>query len=413
MKNKILIFLVALFVLLSGSITSINALDNGKQALDNVQQDDYDMFEDEEYLERNWARVELATKIQTTLNDYYNIKDIYNDYYPTYFGGMYVSDDARNLIVQIVKENIPPVESKDFDIYNKIINMDESVKVEYVNYTFNELNNINNYVSDNLFTDESIDNNVAGTYLDIMDNSVNIELTKNNILEQLNIKNTLAKTKGNLNLNAIKFSTAQKPITFKDINAGEMFLLVANKAPFCSMGMRVRYNGNDGYLTAGHCATGLKNFTTGTIEVAQYANNEKYDYAFVKTSSSYTPTNFLYKYDNLPSNITKLGLINYSPVIADNMAISKAGATTKYTTGKVTGLNYTAHYDKGTTLIKGLIKTDAYASGGDSGGVVMIPRTDDNGGAIGIGIISGGPLNEVGMFFTDLSSIPVALQKRY
>ena len=98
MKNNklkyLLLIVVALFTFIS--IVPVNAMTTIQKSLS----------DDEEYLKRNWEKFELSTKIQTTMNDYYNIKDPFTDIYPSYFGGMYVSDDANNLIIQVVKENI-------------------------------------------------------------------------------------------------------------------------------------------------------------------------------------------------------------------------------------------------------------------------------------------------------------------
>ncbi len=404
MKNKIIIFLGLIAIVLTGFITSVNALSFAPSD---------SSFNDEDYLERNWARVELATKVQTTINDYYNIKDVYNDIYPSYFGGMYISDDATSLIIQIVEKNIPTEDSEEFSIYNKIINMDKTIKIEYVNNSFNELNEINNYISDNLFVSDSGKQVITSSYLDIMNNAVDVELIDNNLPQQIKIKSSLLKSKGTMNSDIIKFSKSKEHTTSANINAGGQIWLNSSHSSYCSMGMRVRYNGNNGYLTAGHCAKGYSSFPSGTVQVVQFANNQNYDYAFIKTNSSYTPTNTLQTYSNSPSNITKLGLVNYCPTITVNMAISKAGVRTGYTTGKVTGLNQSVYYSDVNLTLKGMIKSNVYQGQGDSGGVVMIPRTDSNGGAIGLGILSGGVNLDNVMYFSDLNVLPMGLQNRY
>lgn len=43
----------------------------------------------------------------------------------------------------------------------------------------------------------------------------------------------------------------------------------------------------------------------------------------------------------------------------------------------------------------------------------MIPRTDANGGAIGLGLLSGGIDMSNTMHFSDLNVLPVSLQNRY
>jgi hypothetical protein len=176
------------------------------------------------------------------------------------------------------------------------------------------------------------------------------------------------------------------------------------------MGMRVKYNGKNGYLTAGHCAKGYSSFPSGTVKVVQFANNQNYDYAFIQTNSSYTPTNNL---AYTTTGITKLGLITYCPTITVNMAIAKAGVKTGYTSGNVTALNVSVYYSDINVTLKGMIKSNLYQGRGDSGGVVMIPRTDANGGAIGLGILSGGVNLDYEMYFSDMNVYPIALQNRY
>ncbi len=399
MKNKILIFFGLIAIVLASFINSVNALNNSNESFD------------EAYLERNWARVELATKIQNTLNEHYNIKDVFKDIYPSYFGGMYISDDAKNLIIQIVKENIPNENSEEYSFYNKIINMDNSIKIEYVNNSFNELNAVNNYVSENLLTKESSNTTITSSYLDIMNNSVNVGLVNNTSTQQKQIKDSIQKTRLAMNTDIIKFSQAEEYTTSINLNAGEKFVRIFGQNDnYCSVGMRVKYNGAVGYLTAGHCAMGLSSFPTGIIEVAQFSSGQRYDYAFVKSNLLYIPTNDL---AYTAPGITTLGVVNYCPTITAGMVISKAGARTGYTSGKVTGLNESVYYSDVNVQLYGMVKSDVFQGKGDSGGVVMIPRTDTNGGAITVGILSGGVDMDNLMYFTDFSNLPVALQNRY
>lgn len=394
MKTKILIVLGIICAIFTSAIIPVNAQSK---------------FEDEDYLEQNYARVELGTKIQKTFEEHYDIKNVYTDSYPSYYGGMYISDDAQNLIIQIVEKNIPDKNSDEYYIYNELITMDDSIKIEYVENTFNDLNKVNNYISSNLI--QKTDKNITSTYVDIMNNTVGVTLINNDVENREKIEKIV------LNLNdlekngeLIKFYDSKEYTTSANINAGGKIWLNSAKTSYCSMGMRVKYNGNNGYLTAGHCAINYTSFPSGTIQVKQFYNNQKYDYAFVKTNSSYTPTNNL---AYTTTNITYLGLINYCPTIITNMVISKAGVRTGYTSGKVTGLNQSVYYSNEGKTITGLIKSNVYQGQGDSGGVVMIPRTNSNGGAIGLGILSGGVNLDNEMYFSDLNVLPIALQNRY
>ena len=128
MKNKILLFVGLIATILFGFSMKVAA-----QSINT--NDEY-----EKYLERNWEQVQLSTDIQNKMKQYYNIKDSFRDLYPDYYGGIYISDDAKNLVIQVVKENIPPKESNDYLIYDEIIGMNDNIIIEYVENSFNELN---------------------------------------------------------------------------------------------------------------------------------------------------------------------------------------------------------------------------------------------------------------------------------
>lgn len=379
---------------------------------------------DESFLERNWAMVELSTNLQKEIQKRYNISDIYKDTYPEYFGGIYISDDANNLILQIVKDKIPKENTEDFIFYNYITKYNSAIIVEFVENSFNELNKINNFISNSSLINGKSD--ITSSYIDIINNSVGIDLKNNNKAEQISITNVISNLSSaeltstnniqeNDNIkNIVKFHTSEgENSTSSEINAGGKYYTDDN-GHYCSMGLRVKYNGKEGYLTAGHCvSSGLFKPTlkTGKVKVRQFANNKNYDYAFVQTEGyGYNPTNNL---QYTTTGITKLGLVSYCTIITVNMTVAKSGTTTGYTSGKVTALNQSVYYDNEKKTITGLEKTNLYIDGGDSGGPVFIPRTDANGGAIGIGILSGGVKKGYVMYFTDLSNLPTDLQYRY
>lgn len=146
---------------------------------------------DENYLVRNLNMAELATKIEKSIMTYYEIENRYEDIYPSYFGGMYISNDAQNLIIQIVKENVPINDSEEYKFYQVITNMDDSIKIEYVENSFNDLNEINNKVSNLINIKKTLKNNLNGVYVDVMSNSTVIEvkeksnLTESKLMEEI------------------------------------------------------------------------------------------------------------------------------------------------------------------------------------------------------------------------------------
>lgn len=365
---------------------------------------------DDDLIQKNFERVNVATKIQKELNNYYNISDIYFGKYPSYFGGMYVTNDATNLVIQIVRKNIPNQDSDEYKIYNKIVNMDNSVKVEYVSHSFNELNEVNNNIADTLFKDKDTKEEVTASYIDIMNNNVTVEVVSDNSLQKIKSNESKISTytlSPNFNSDIVKFTTGKKNETFTDIKAGGY--ISAKNGGSCSMAMRVKYKGKVGFLTAGHCTNGKwSSIQSGSVKVSQFANNKNYDYAFIQTNSSYNPTN---KLAYTASDITYLGVVDYCPTITANMITAKVGNATKYTTGRVTKFNISVTYKEDKKTIKGLFASNVYAAKGDSGGVFIIPRSDANGGAIAIGILSGGNGNET--YFTSINSLPSELQNRY
>lgn len=411
MKNKVLLLFISIIAIALGFfITSVNALGKTKVI-------------SEKYFENNLARVSLAEKVYSRLISYYNIKNNFEDVYPSYFGGLYISEDATALVIQVVKSNIPTETESDYSLYNEIINMDKSIKIEYVDYSFNELNSVNNYLS-NYFSSGLIkSDNFNAVYIDVINNTVGVDLTDDSQIQQENFKKTIFDSKMQVNSEInfdlktifdsklVTVSQSDRLYTMANLNAGGKYLRVSSQSwNYCSMGFRTRYNGKNGYVTAGHCAAGYSSFPSGTIRLKQFTNNQNYDYAFVETNSSYIPVNTLAA--SGVSGMTKLAVITYCPTIVTNMAIGKVGATTNYTAGKVTAINVTAAYlnaDGQTyTYIKGMMKSTVHSQPGDSGAIVLIPRTDVNGGAIPLGILSGG--NGTDMYFTSINNLPAALQ---
>lgn len=179
------------------------------------------------------------------------------------------------------------------------------------------------------------------------------------------------------------------------------------------MGFRTKYNNQYGYVTAGHCLRNASSVQSGTVLYSNFTNNGYYDYGFVATNSQYTTSNKL----EFPSgNIKTLAVVNYCPTIVSNMAVAKSGIKTKYTSGKVTGINQTVTYkeNSGNIVIKGLVKTNVKSDEGDSGAPVFVPRTDSEGGSIPLGVLSGGNKGVLGigrtMYFTSINDMKAEIQ---
>ena len=410
MKKNIKKSLKILFIfLIMLSNISVCALSKN---IDNLDNEIYDAVLKEaygdnykEYLEDNWHKVEIAAKVEDLIEKYY--KNIF----PEYYGGMYISDDAKNLIIQIVKENIPKSDSKEYKIYNELINIDSSIKIEYVKLSQNELSKIIDVIGKSETINKN--KNYISSYIDVMSNSIVVEVKNNNDMKtKQTFKETFANLKSqNKAYDYIKFvnSTEDQPLAGKTLNAGSA---ISVHGGTCSMGFRVKYNGNKGYLTAGHCFDGLlPSIPTGTIQIRQFANNQSNDYAFVKTTALYEPMNTL-QYPG--TNITELAVANYCPTLVVNMAVAKSGMKTGYTAGKITALSYDAQYKN--IKIKNLVKAQLKSNCGDSGAPIFTPRTQANGGPVPIGILSGGNTRDecktpaTYTLFTNINRLPANLQ---
>ncbi len=392
------------------SICFLNEVKAASKALEtNVEYD--------KYIERNWAMVELASKLEQSIMDRYQIKEPFEDEYPSYFGGIYVSDDAKNLVIQIVEKNIPDDSTDEYKFYKKITNMDDSIKIEYVTHSFNELNEANNLAKNILNNRSKIQNDAIGSYIDVINNTTKIEMKNNNVADQNLfkkeiIRNTSKITQeiGKSDSKLITFEKQFLSSTFakKYINAGGAI----GNGGYCSMGFRARYYSVDGYVTAGHCVRGMSYIKEGKVKYAQFSNNQKYDYAFIQTDSDYVPTNNL-EYPEI--NIMTLAVVKNIPKITVNMAIAKVGNKTEYTSGKVTGLNQNVYYDNEDATIYGLVQTNLKAGQGDSGGIIFIPRTDSNGGPIPIGVLSGGRNGIFGLgratYFTSINDMHTPIKE--
>jgi len=103
--------------------------------------------------------------------------------YPDYIGGSYI-DDNGNYTIQIVKSNVPSKKGENFSSYKKIIDL-ESIRIEYVENSLNELNKLNNKII-SYFSQNKNNIGLIANYVDINKNSVIIELedTSTEVIER-------------------------------------------------------------------------------------------------------------------------------------------------------------------------------------------------------------------------------------
>ncbi len=357
------------------------SLNEKEVALITAYGDDYDA-----YLKRNAYELKIAQKIHEKL-----IK--YGDTLPNFYGGSYISDDSYNLIVQVVKDNIPNESDLDYDLYQSIINMDSTIKIEYVKNSYAELKKINDLITNQALS-KSIDiDKFVGNYIDVYSNNVKVEVAGGLDTISNDVKSQLPKS------DLIQFVASERKIDTSELKAGSG-ITTQGKPDSCSLGFRAKYNGMDGYITAGHCFSGEQDASSGGIVVKKIYSGSV-DAAFVHlTSSSYTLSNSL-AYTS--GDITSLNDIVICPYLEVGTAVAKVGVKTHYTAGTV--LNNSYRVTVNNVNFTDMVLTDVYASGGDSGGPVFIPTVED-GGVTLIGIVKGGNIyNPSSMIFTKEENI--------
>ncbi len=359
MKRKKTILVVALVMLFLIGTISAGATQNNSLLLKNAQQ------------------ANLASKIQEKIEE---------ESYPDYFGGIYISDDSSHVVLQIVKDKIPKSKSSiEYTTFKNVSEMDSDIEIEYVDNSYKDLNDINNKLIE-YFSSENADiSNLNAHYIDVIKNQVVIELKSveadkiHMVKEKAFDTNTISK----MDVNSSLIKIVQKDSSNNDfaLKAGQQISVTHGS---CSMGFRVKVNGEKGYITAAHCFDKKGDSSTGgKVEWWKYGG--KVDAAFVKKGALNIfsdPSNEL-KYTS--GDIKELNA-SVSAIPSVNMTIAKAGFKTGYTTGKIKSTNYSGVYEG--TYFTGLIASDMHAAGGDSGGPVFIPM-NINGGATLLGIIKG------------------------
>jgi len=338
------------------------------------------------YLQMNF--LELNRKQAVLLSEAEKI--VADDSYPSYFGGIYISDDSTGVVIQIVEENLPLSEnSEGHSSYQRIISLEGDIVFEFVRYSYKELNAINNRIIEYYSSENAIQGNFSGNYVDVFNNVViitlldkssdNVDKYRNRVLDENILKGM------EYNSDIIQFTQGTRHDYA--IKVGEEISVTVGS---CSMGFRAKFFGNKGYITAGHCFTGLEEDATGG-ESALRAYEGSVDATWVQTT-------FLTNLFNPPSNdleyasgsFTELGDNGeYCPLLGLNVAVAKSGFASEYTSGQVKSMNYSSYYGEypNQVYFTGLIATDMEATFGDSGGGVFMPYDEEY--AYWAGIIKG------------------------
>ena len=316
--------------------------------------------------------VKIASELDFVLKNSF----VDNGKYPNFFGGMYIDMDG-NLVTQIVEDKNFQRSMLGDVTYNKVNSILSKSEIKNVDYSYNELEQVNNEIV-NFIKSNEIDNYVAN-YIDVINNRVVVEL------EEVN-QDTINVFKNNIsNTNIITFKKGETNIkTITTVNPG-------SRAGSCSVGYRAKYGSRTGIVTAGHCAhSGTQTYLDPVGKVELYHEGGSVDGAWVETLSYVSSaTNTLHT--QLP-NAKNLTVKNSMPYLIVGQRIGRVGNRTNAQTGIITNLNWSGKLcedEEGTNCVNytNMLYSDVLNGGGDSGGVAfVINGTSTSVDVIGIGI---------------------------
>ena len=147
-----------------------------------------------------------------------------------------------------------------------------------MNNSFNELNVTNNAASKYMSSREK-NKNIVGSYIDVINNKIVIEMLIDRADVQEKLKSDLSKYNNYVNYDTIKYTTVDQPKIYSTtIKSGGKILarrIDENYVAVCSMGFRTKYNNRYGYVTAGHCLKNATSIQSGTVLYNRFDNNQK------------------------------------------------------------------------------------------------------------------------------------------
>ncbi len=374
MKKNNFVFLLLLMFLIICSTSQVNAKISfesssfdlhGPQLLSNIASDRKKLeainnYMIEEYgvnyhdkLIHNQLSVNTAFAIESKLKQ----GEMENSSYPDYIGGLYIDNDD-NLVLQVVEEKVPVLQSKQSEKYMDIIRTHDNVKINYINYSYNELNEVYSLLLEKYL---GKNNNFSGLYIDIPSNRVVVELKEYNLEEIKKFKDEI------INSPMIIFTESVDYENIASINPGAMY--TSSTGQSCSYGYRVKTSsGQVGIVSAGHCFNSVGDTIPGIGYVSKHANNGTLDAAFIATSSGITPTNILNQSLPMGSN-TISTIVEYDDFLVVGQTVAKVGYATGYTAGTIKSTNYSYAMD-GVTHTN-LIRATLTSEKGDSGGIAV------------------------------------------
>lgn len=311
----------------------------------------------ENYLEL-FARNAQSSKNAQKIESLFPVDKDGDRIYPNFVGGLYINDED-NLIVQIVKDAVPNVKTSEYSLYNDVLSVDKEVTIEYVKYSYAELNAVNDAIVVP-FLQNKVPSSVGAFYVDVINNRIVVELLNYTEEEIAKFKNTVIDS---------PFITFTKGVeTISTLNAG------APNTVGGSVGYRARKtSGGQGFVTHGH-GLSVNNIITGIGVVRNKNFGGNIDASWVDTNGyAATPTNNWQVY---PPYITPTGslstVVKTSFVVGER--VGRVAMASGHRTGKILNANWSGQVRECSTCplvnFTRQVSTDVYQIPGDSGGIV-------------------------------------------
>lgn len=373
--------LVISALIITGSSTlSVDAksVNNNRDMInltEDLMKDEKIIKEAHQYMKENYGesyRIQLNSNHQSVLkaNKIKNLfeKNNETDYvYPNYIGGLYI-DDNNDLVLEVVRQNIPKEESVEYSKYQTILKTVEQFNIKYVKYSYDELDKVYDMIVNKYLGKYE---NIKGLYTDVISNKVVVELKDYNEEKIRQFKDDI------LDSDMIQFVQGSD---YADIiNPGEGY---ANG--YCSYGYRAKQGNKLGIVTAGHCISNTSiPYISQIGSVTEKQNTGSLDAAFISTNSGVSLTNTL----NAKHPLTSVDTLSTSVgSFTVGQQIGKVGVTTGFTGGSVNATNYS--YTQNGITYTNLAKADLKADNGDSGGIVFESTVSfGNNGFVTLGIM--------------------------
>lgn len=306
--------------------------------------------------------LENYNQVQRIVEDNKKVEKVYS--------GSYINDDGK--LVVLMEEDCNE------QLSGKIKNVDDSIQIEYVDYTWDELEKVKGIIAEYMQNDSKEKLNfVKASYIDEIKNCVIVNIS--NLTDE---KVELFK-RCIIDDERIRFENFEEEKIYEEsftMQGGRAIYIITNgHIGRGSLGFRAKQttsNGTQyGFVTAGHVgkSVGLKIYADssctkqiGVVRKRKYSGSV--DAAFVEVTDSACAIGNKVLYSDAKGKMEGVTLNTDVSNPVRNQTVYKSGSSTFLTHGKVTSTSFDG--DVGGTYFTDLAKADYKSASGDSGGTI-------------------------------------------